>query len=54
MYTLPLGDSQRIRLAMDVLAVYDVIVPGMTKERGLTMFEIHGKFFFSIFNREME
>ena len=46
MYTLPLGDSQRIRLAMDVLAVYDVIVPGMTKERGLTMFEIHGKFFF--------
>jgi len=30
------------------LAVYDVIVPGLTKERGLTMFEIHANCLFAI------
>ena len=44
MYTLPLGLDLRIRLAKDILKVYDVILPGLTKERGLTLFEIHGNF----------
>ena len=36
-----MSDPRRIDLAREILRVYDVIDPGLTKERGLTLFEIH-------------
>ena len=41
LYQYSPSDPRRIDLAREILRVYDVIDPGLTKERGLTLFEIH-------------
>ena len=41
MYLLDKSSLERIKLGTELLKVYDVITPGLTKERGLTSFEIH-------------
>ena len=41
LYQLPVQDIQRVELARQILRIFDVITPGLTKERGLCLFEIH-------------
>jgi hypothetical protein len=41
MYATGRHDPERLNLCNAILAVYDIICPGLTKERGLTLFEIH-------------
>ena len=41
LYQLEAGDPERMALAQEILAILDVLTPGLTKERGLTLFEIH-------------
>lgn len=41
LYQLGFDDPLRVALAQQILQVYNVITPGLTKERGLTLFEVH-------------
>lgn len=41
LYQLAFDDPLRVALAQEILQVYNVITPGLTKERGLTLFEVH-------------
>ena len=40
MYLLEHNNPQRIQLGKHLLTIYNVITPGLTKERGLTLFEV--------------
>ena len=41
MYLMEPINPLRIQFARHLLSIYDIITPGLTKERGLTLFEVH-------------
>ena len=41
LYLYPKDEPNRVEICKQLLDTYDVICPGLTKERGLTLFELH-------------